>query len=259
MGNLSEIKIRSTIDGSEEPVLFFRGSSSSPPPLLVHLHSWSNNRQNNIEDITQLADRAGFNAIFPEFRGPNLVSNERAGEACASQLAMQDIVDAAESLCREGEADPANLFLAGGSGGAHMALMSAGYRPELWRAVIASCPITDLVKWHAENRSYAPHIEACCGGPPDNPERVEEYKKRSPAFHAESIAKARAYILHGKHDRSVPFTHSMELYNMICSVNPGAAVYLEIFDGGHEHRADRVEEIISSLCSGDECNTEITG
>ncbi len=101
-----------------------------------------------------------------------------------------------------------------------MALMTAAYSPELWKAVIASCPITDLAAWHGQNKNYAPHIEACCGGPPDSPGRIEEYKKRSPVYYTEAISDARVYILHGKNDASVPFIHSLNLFNRICGDIP---------------------------------------
>lgn len=151
-------------------------------------------------------------------------------------------------MAAEGRADPENIFLAGGSGGANMALMAAGSRPELWKAVIASCPITDLAAWHGENKNYAPHIEACCGGPPlpENP----QYRNRSPLNAAEGLSRARVYILHGKSDPSVPFTHSLKLFDKICGGNPSADVYLEIFRGGHELKLNRVMEIIREA-SGD--------
>lgn len=242
-----EIKVKSTIDGSKEPSLLF-SPRAEKSPLIVFLHSWSRDRHNGIEEVIRLADAAGFKAVFPEFRGPNLASNPRAEQACASEAAMQDIIDVAEKLVGENRADPENIFLAGGSGGAHMALMAAGYRPELWKAVIASCPITDLAAWHGENKNYAPHIEACCGGPP-SPEN-EEYRKRSPLYSAENISRARVYILHGKNDPSVPFTHSLGIFNKICGINPSAEVCLEIFWGAHELKLNRVMEIIGEVSEG---------
>ena len=255
---LTEIKVTSTIDGSEEPSLLFR-SRGGQAPLIVSLHSWSAGRHNGIEAVMQLAEESGSNAVFPEFRGPNLASNPRAADACASGLAIQDIVDAAEELIQRGTADPSEIFLIGGSGGAHMSLMTAAHRPELWKAVIASCPITDLAAWHGQNKSYAPHIEACCGGPPDSPGKIAEYKKRSPICHAGGIAGARVYILHGKNDPSVPFTHSLNLFNKICADHPGAEVYLEIFRGGHEQKQGRTAEIINTLSRPDSGLSKISG
>lgn len=70
------------------------------------------------------------------------------------------------------------------------------------------------------------------------PEQRQEYKKRSPAEYAEKIAQAHVYIAHGKEDASVPFSHSLDLYNQIYTINKESRVYLEIFQGGHELRLD---------------------
>ncbi len=98
---LTELKVKSSIDGSEEPSLLFspRGGRT---PLIVSLHSWSNDRHNGTEAVVRMAAESGRSAVFPEFRGPNLASNPRAGQACGSRHAMQDIVDAVEELIRMG-------------------------------------------------------------------------------------------------------------------------------------------------------------
>ncbi len=256
--NIKEIFIKSSIDLSMEPA-FLYVPENAEKRLIVSLHSWSIGKDNNITSTMRLAEETSCSVIWPEFRGPNLAANPRARQACASKLAMQDIVDAAEEACRMKISGPNEIFLIGGSGGAHMALMCAGYRPGLWKAVIASCPITELIDWHAENKNYAPHIEACCGGAPDTPERIKEYKSRSPLYHAGPISRASVYILHGKHDLSVPFAHSLKMYDAILGQNPGADAYLEIFNGGHEHRIDRAAGIIKKLSEGENRPSKITG
>ncbi|MFH2068516.1 MAG: alpha/beta fold hydrolase [Candidatus Omnitrophota bacterium] len=240
-----ELRITSSLDGSEEPSLFMRADSRNPAPLIVCLHTWSSDRWNQVESVAPRAKELGCHLLLPEFRGPNLSSNPRAPEACASPQAMQDIVDAVDYVGQYGCINKARIFLLGGSGGGQMSLMMAGYRPEIWALVYASCSITDLVAWHSENRNYAPHTEACCGGPPNSPERKAEYLRRSPISYADRIARARVYIAHGKHDLAVPFTHSLNLYRRITEINPEARIYLEIFDGAHELRYNRAFSVFS--------------
>ena len=205
--------------------------------MVVVLHTWSAERHNQVERVLPYVTKRQWNALFPEFRGPNLAENPRAHQACASILAMQDIVDAIEYVGARCAAH-APIFLLGGSGGGHMALMMAAYCPEMWNEIFAACPITDLARWHSDNPAYAPHIEACCGGPPDTFSRLKEYMHRSPVTYAAAIGKARVHIAHGKDDRSVPFIHSLSLYHRIHRARRNASVYLEIFDGGHEIRLD---------------------
>ena len=221
-----ELSIRSTLDGSMQPSLFYAAAEPGRP-LLVGLHTWSYDRFNQT-GMAQYAERYGMNLLLPEFRGPNLVSNPHREQACASELAMQDIVDAIDYVTANFDVDSGSVLLLGGSGGGHMALMMCGLCPERFRAVAAFVPITDLERWAGENPNYTEHILACCGN------SAEELCKRSPISHIDAISRANLKIFHGKFDDSVPFTHSMDLYNRVLLRNPGARVFLEIFDGGHE-------------------------
>lgn len=238
---IQEISVRSSIDDSQEPSLLWLCPEKNKQPLLVGLHTWSTDRHNQVESLYPLAKKNNWHLLLPEFRGPNLKTNPRATQACASKLAMQDVIDAINSVCSMGDVDKNNIFLIGGSGGGHMSLMLAGYCPEMWRAIASFCPITDLIAWHKENKNYAPHIEACCGATPCET-AIDEYKKRSPIFYADKIARCKqVYIYHGKFDRSVPFTHSLNLFNKICEISPYSQIFLEIFDGGHDMILEKAE------------------
>ena len=210
-----------------QPSLYRKSPSEGKRPLLVGLHTWSYDRFNQINDLLPVAEEYDFNLILPEFRGANLTSNPHATQACASELAMRDIRDAVDFAVSDG-ADPAHVFLYGCSGGGHMALMMAGYCPEYFEAIASFVPITDLKKWAGQNAHYTPHILACCN------DDEAEMAKRSPISYVDEIARANVKIFHGKYDPSVPFTHSVELFNAVIAKYPRSKVYLDIFDGGHE-------------------------
>ena len=224
---MQEVQIPSSLDGTLQPSLYRKSTSAEKRPLLVGLHTWSCDRFNQINDLLPLAEEQDFNLILPEFRGPNLTDNPNCTEACASELAMRDIRDAVEFAVRDG-ADPDHVFLYGCSGGGHMALMMAGYCPHLFEAIAAFVPITDLKKWADYTPHYRPHILACCS------DDETEMAKRSPMSYIDEISRANIKIFHGKYDSSVPFTHSVELFNATIEKYPAAKVYLDIFDGGHE-------------------------
>ncbi len=223
-----EILIKSTLDGSMQPSLFYKSNSKEKRPLLVGLHTWSFDRFNQVNNMLPVAKQYDFNLLLPQFRGPNLSSNPNCTLACGSDYAKQDIKDAIDFLIENGEVDEQNVFLLGLSGGGHMALLMAGMCPEYFKAVAAFVPITDLTKWANQNEGYKDHILACCNN------SRQEMLNRSPVSYMHNIAKANLKIFHGKYDCVVPVSHSIEFFNEMVSKYPNAKVYLDIFDGGHD-------------------------
>lgn len=223
----TEIYVKSTIDSTMQPSLFFKSGKSGKRPLLVGLHTWSYDRFNQINNMLPYAEKYGFHLLLPEFRGPNLSSNPNKFDACGSLAAKQDIKDAIDYVTEHEEVDTDNIFLLGASGGGHMTLLMCGFCPEYFKAAGAFVGITDLKKWKDENKNYTEHVLACC----NNDE--SEMLKRSPISYIDTIAKANLKIFHGKSDPSVPFMHSVNFYNALLDRHPDASVYLDIFDGGH--------------------------
>lgn len=224
----TELLIRSTLDGSLQPSLFYRSKSSEKRPLLVGLHTWSFDRFNQIKNMLPYAEKLDFHLLLPEFRGPNLTGNPHCTEACGSALACQDVLDAVNHVSKLQNVDMDNVFLLGLSGGGYMALMMAAAAPELFSAIGAYVPITDLNRWADENAKYRPHILACCS------DSQEEMMRRSPINHLEAISKANLKLFHGKYDPTVPATHSVRFFNEMMAAYPSARTYLDIFDGKHE-------------------------
>jgi len=222
-----EIYIKSTLDETLQPSLFYKSTSAQKRPLLVGLHTWSYDRFNQISNMLPFCEKHDFNLLLPEFRGANLSTNPNCKQACGSELARQDIKDAIDYLVENDVVDADNIFLLGLSGGGHMALLMAGMCPGYFKAIGAFVPITDLTKWVKENPKYAPQVLACCGN-------EDQMRQRSPVTYVDTIAKANLKIFHGKYDRVVPVTHSISLFNALMEKYPGASVYLDIFDGGHE-------------------------
>lgn len=223
-----EILVKSTLDSSMQPSLFYKSESNEKRPLLVGLHTWSHDRFNQINNMLPYAQKYDFNLLLPEFRGDNLKTNSICTQACGSNYAKQDIKDAIDYVIANENIDSENIFLLGLSGGGHMSLLMAGFCPEYFKAIGAYVPITDLEKWTKQNKNYCEHVLACCS---DN---SDEMKKRSPLSYVENIAKSNLKIFHGKFDPVVPVSHSLELYEEIMSRHPNARIFLDIFDGGHE-------------------------
>ena len=224
-----EIYIRSTVDESMQPSLFYRADGKEKRPLLVGLHTWSHNRSNMIQYLLKFAEEQNFSLLMPEFRGPNLTSNPNKDKACGSIYAKQDIKDAIDYIvANESVIDKNNIFLVGLSGGGHMAMLMAGFCPEYFRAIAAFAPISDLERWKSEAPSYAPHVDYCCNSDP------VEMLKRSAINYYDTIAKANMKMFHGRIDEIVPFDQSLDFFNEMLARYPRAKLYLDIFHGGHQ-------------------------
>ena len=217
------VDVTSTKDGSPQKVVYYQPDSAAKNlagpavPLLVFLHSWSGSIEQG-PMLVGLAKQRGWVMIAPAFRGIN-----NNPEACASDLASQDIIDAVEYAKSHARIDTDRIYLVGGSGGGHMSLIMAARAPGLWAGVSAWVPISDLTAWHAESsarkNNYAKMIEQCCGGKP-GPATEAEYRHRSPLFH---LAAAKGVPLdintgiHDGHTGSVPVSHSLLAFNVLAA------------------------------------------
>ena len=224
------VDVTSSQDGSLQKVIYWRPESAAHDatgpavPLIVFLHSWSGGFEQGPPWIDR-AKKLGWVLAAPDFRGPN-----SRPEACASDLASQDILDAVAYARRDARIDTSRIYLVGGSGGGHMALVMAARAPELWAAVSAWVPITDLAAWHAESKTrknnYAKMLEQSCGGAP-GPATEAAYRHRSPLFH---LAAAKGVPLdinagiHDGHTGSVPVSHSLHAFNVLAAPDKQVSV-----------------------------------
>ena len=188
--NIREITVHSSLDNSPQPSLLFMPETEKSIPLVVGLHTWSYDRFNKISDYLPLCQKYGWALLLPEFRGPNLRSNPHGREACGSELAQQDILDALDHVLKTERIAPGRVFLLGASGGGHAALLTAVRSPDRWRGIAVWCPVSDLTEWHTffgRGNSYAAELEHCLGGSPD--ELPERYRKRSPVNYAKTLSR----------------------------------------------------------------------
>lgn len=224
-----EISVFSTIDGTNQPCLFVKAGAAGKRPLLVLLHTWSTSYREfaHLAQWQEIAKSRNWHCLQPNYRGAN--TNP---EACGSLKSRQDILDAIDFVVKNYSVDRSRIYLAGTSGGGHMALVMAAHSPELWAGVTAWCPITDLEAWHAETSAselkYAKDIEGCCGGPPGASSAVDdEYRYRSPIHHLKSAVDVPLDIntgIHDGHAGSVPIHHAIDAFNVIAEARGDSAI-----------------------------------
>lgn len=222
--SLDEAKFTSSIDGTEQVTKAYLPDHTGPKPLLVFLHSWSSDCEQDNTRWLELAKQRGWVFLQPNFRGKN-----NRPEACGSELARQDILDSMKDILSKTEIDRSRIYLAGTSGGGHMSMLMAGYYPDKFSAVSSWVGISDLEKWHATTKlkpataRYAKEIEACIGGLPGASDAVqEELRKRSPVHHLAKAVRVPLDINTGVRDGhigSVPVSQSIEAFNVILRAN----------------------------------------
>ena len=218
-----EIRITSSADGKEQPALWYDSGSDRKKPLLVALHSWSYDYRQPVSIPYGIwAVQNDWVFIHPEYRG-----RYNNPEATASELALQDVLDALEWAKKNADVDESRIYLAGFSGGAMTALILAGRHPELWTAVSAWVPIYNLVDWYDymsgfPEKHYAGNIAASCGGKPlPGTEAAAECLRRSPVSYLKN-ARGKAVQVHlacGIRDEIVPPDHSLRAFNDLAAAD----------------------------------------
>lgn len=231
----SVVTIRSTLDEQPQQVRVIlpdgvlpkdRSATEKPRPLLVMLHSWSAGMEQRFKDFEHEALARGWIYIFPEFRGPNV-----RPEACGSELAQQDILDAIDWAIKTYAIDQSRIYLTGVSGGGHMTMLMAGRHPQRFTAASAWVGISDIATWHDlhAKAKYGQMCRDCCGGAPGASAQVDaEYKNRSPITWMAAAAKAKLPVdiaagIHDGHSGSVPVRQSLDAFNEIAKHTAGAA------------------------------------
>jgi pimeloyl-ACP methyl ester carboxylesterase len=195
---------------------------------MVSLHTWSNGYEQRHEELESLAQQKGWIYLFPDFRGRN--DNPLA---CGSEQAQQDILGAVAWAKETYRIDEQRVYLTGTSGGGHMALLVAGRHPQVWTAVSAWVPISDLAAWHGAHPDdeYGEMMRVSMGGPPGASAAVDdEYRKRSPLTWLAAAKELPIDIAAGVrdgHEGSVPIRHTLEAFNVIARAAGGAPVSSE--------------------------------
>lgn len=205
--------------GETQPALILDSGSEQPKPLLLALHSWSNDYAHRLSiPFALFAQANDWVFLQPDFGGPNL-----GPRTTGSAQSLQDIAAAARWAVEQHRVDPARIVLIGYSGGGMAALSAVGERPDLYAAAAVFGPVFDLPDfwaWSARfpHRRYAAQIAAACGGAPRPGTRAfAECGRRSPASRLERArdGRARLLIVAGLQDDIVPPSQAGRAFNVL--------------------------------------------
>jgi len=206
LANQQSITYRS-FDGTTVPAYLTLppGSSGKNLPTIVMPHGGPEARDVwGFDWLAQFFANRGYAVIQPEFRGSVGFGadwfNNNAFQSW--KTAIGDVNAAGKWLVSQGIADPSRLAIVGWSYGGYAALQSNVLDPDLFKAVVAVAPVTDLAMLRRESEGFTnENLEkARVGG-------GAMLDDASPLRHADAF-KAPVLLFHGDRDINVGFSES---------------------------------------------------
>ena len=175
--------------------------------------------------LAQFLAQRGYAVLQPNYRGSAGFGDEWLQENGFRgwRTSVGDIVDGGRWLLSEGKAAADRLAIVGWSYGGYAALQSSVVEPELFRAVVAIAPVTDmmLLKRDADGYTNANLVGQEIG-------RGSHLNEGSPLRNAGRI-QSPVLMFHGTHDMNVTVDHSRRMDAALKSA--GKASELVVFDG----------------------------
>jgi len=197
-------------DGAQIPAYLTLppGKEAKNLPAVVLPHGGPSSRDEwGFDFLSQFLAARGYAVIQPEYRGSAGYGERWLNENGFKnwRTSMSDIAASAKWLAAQGIADPNRVAIFGWSYGGYAALMEAETDPQLYKAVIAVAPVTDLglLKEDAKGYTSAKIVEDFVGDGP-------HIEQGSPLRHADRI-QAPVLLVHGDLDANVAFRHSEKM------------------------------------------------
>jgi dienelactone hydrolase len=182
-----------------------QGSAGKRLPTIVMPHGGPAARDEwGFDWLAQYFVARGFAVLQPNFRGSaGYGANWFKSNGFQSwRTAIGDVNDAGRWLISQGIADPGKLAIVGWSYGGYAALQSAVLDPDLYKAIVAIAPVTDLQMLKEQSRlftNYANVLNYIGDG--------AHIREGSPARNAAAI-KAPVLMFHGLADANVAVNES---------------------------------------------------
>lgn len=203
---MQPISFRAT-DGTMIPAYLTlpRGGSGKNLPAIVMPHGGPGARDKwGFDWLVQFYAARGFAVLQPNFRGSTGYGSAwfQKNGFQSWRTAIGDVNDAGRWLLSEGIAAPGKLAIVGWSYGGFAALQGAVVDPDLYKAVVAIAPVTDLAQLKIEASQYVtgPLVNRFIGEGP-------HVREGSPAQNAERI-KVPVLLFHGSRDVNVDISQS---------------------------------------------------
>jgi dipeptidyl aminopeptidase/acylaminoacyl peptidase len=190
------------------------GSTGKKIPAIVMPHGGPSARDEwGFDWLAQFLANRGFAVLQPNYRGSDGYGDAwfRNKGFQAWNVAIGDVNDAGRWLVNQGIADPSKIAIVGWSYGGYAALQSAVVDPDLFKAIIAIAPVTDLGRLKDESRDSSDFgiVTRFVGNGP-------HVNAGSPAQHSARI-KAPVLMFHGDKDLNVNINQSRNMAGNLSS------------------------------------------
>jgi dienelactone hydrolase len=209
------------------------GSSGKGLPAIVMPHGGPSSRDEwGFDWLVQFFAARGYAVIQPNYRGSAGFGSAwyQKNGFQSWRVAVGDVNDAGRWLTSQGIAAPGKLAAVGWSYGGYAALQSAALDPDLFKAVVAIAPVTDLERLRQESSHYVNGslVSRFIGTGP-------HVREGSPAQNARAF-KAPVLMFHGDFDQNVGIGESRLMRSSLQSA--GKSVTLVEFEGLDHHLED---------------------
>ena len=208
------------------------GSDGKNLPAIVMPHGGPESRDEwGFDWLAQFFAARGFAVLQPNFRGSSGYGDawfQKNGYQ-SWRTAIGDVNDGGRWLIKQGIGRADQLAILGWSYGGYAALQSSVLDPDLFKAIVAIAPVTDLETLREESRSYVnyPQVDARIG-------HGDHVREGSPARNAKRI-KAPVLLFHGDQDLNVGVGESRLMVSKLREA--GGTVEFVEFDG-LDHQLD---------------------
>lgn len=177
-----------------------KGADGKALPAIIMPHGGPSARDEwGFDWLAQFFANRGYAVLQPNYRGSSGYGDNwyRNNGFKSWKVAVGDINDSGRWLVSQGIADPQRLAVFGWSYGGYAALQSAVLDPDLFKAIVAVAPVTDLDALKEEHRYYSDFkmVQQFVGSGP-------HIAEGSPNRHAANF-KAPVLMFHGDMDVNV--------------------------------------------------------
>lgn len=221
-----------------------KGPDGKALPAIIMPHGGPSARDEwGFDWLAQFFANRGYAVLQPNYRGSSGYGDSwyQNNGFQSWKIAVGDINDSGRWLVSQGIADPQKLAVFGWSYGGYAALQSAVLDPDLFKAIIAVAPVTDLAALKEEHRYYTDFkmVQQFVGS---GPHIVEG----SPNRHAENF-KAPVLMFHGDMDVNVGVTASRTMADALDKAGKrNELVIYKVLDHYLEDSAVREEMLAKS-------------
>ena len=234
-------------DGAQIPAYLTLppGSTGKNIPAIVMPHGGPGARDEwGFDWLAQFYAARGYAVLQPNYRGSTGYGDNWFVENGfrSWRIAIGDVNDAGRWLITQGITTPDHLAIVGWSYGGYAALQSSVLDPNLFKAIVAIAPVTDLDSWREELRGfkqYALRDQFIGRGP--------HVSEGSPARNA-AVFKVPVLMFHGDGDQNVGIGESRLMASRLKSA--GKPVELVEFKG-LDHQLDDASARTTMLARSD--------